>query len=107
MAPVGQATTHAPHRVQVSWSIATPRASQDSAPALQLAMQLLHATQMFFAYQSRISGINPSGFWHHLQESGQPLRKIVVRIPSPSLIENRLMSNTFARIIYPQIPCVR
>jgi hypothetical protein len=34
--------------------------------------------------------------WHHQQESGQPLKKTVVRIPGPSCVENRMMLKTTA-----------
>ena len=37
-----------------------------------------------------------SGFWHHRQASGHPLKKMVVRMPGPSWIENRWTSHTIA-----------
>jgi hypothetical protein len=44
----------------------------------------------------RVSGskLKPSGLWHQAQRRGQPLRKIVVRMPGPSCTANSLMSNS-------------
>ena len=35
----------------------------------------------------------PSGLWHHRQASGQPFIKTVVRMPGPSWMAYRLISN--------------
>ncbi len=48
----------------------------------------------FLRYTGCLVALSPSGFWHHLQRRGQPLKNTVVRIPSPSCTAKRLMSNT-------------
>jgi len=37
-------------------------------------------------------GLIPSGFWHHTQDIGHPLKNTVVLIPGPSSLQSRLTS---------------
>ncbi len=70
-APRGQAATQAPQAAQPSGCGQT--ASQ--------APQWMHRSRLFSRWGF---GEKLSGLWHHLQRSGQPLRKITLRMPGPS-----------------------
>src|SRR5271157_87761 len=58
----------------------------------QALTHFLHLTHLLFLYPICGAGFMHSGFWHHAQSSGQPLKKTVVLIPGPSCTENFWMS---------------
>ena len=83
IAAAGQASTQRPHSVQrvlSTWM----RSPSVSAPSGQAFTQPPHRTHVCGLCQSAGSGAMPSGFWHHGQRSGQPLRNSVLRSPAPS-----------------------
>ena len=41
-------------------------------------------------------GASPKGLLHHRQRRGQPLKKMMVRMPGPSVFRNRPMSKMMA-----------
>ena len=62
-------------------------------PPLTLSStHILQCIHRFLKYSGRRLNEIPSGFWHHTQDRGQPLKKTVVRMPSPSWVENLRIS---------------
>src|SRR5512138_2157939 len=62
-------------------------ASHVIAASGQIPMHAPHSKQRPRRYNN--TGLSGwlSGLWHHRHESGQPLKKTVVRMPGPSLME--------------------
>ena len=97
-APVGHASTQAPHTRQRPSSVRqmshgpapSPVSWSCSPPGAMIACSGHAATQLPQRMQRSGSGIGSgagdwlSGLWHHAQRSGQPLRNTVVRMPGPS-----------------------
>jgi len=72
-APVGQASTQAPHNWHCSWlggEGAFP--AQETPKGMRAALP--EPAQRLSTTRSR-SGDIPSGLWHQAQQSGQPFRK--------------------------------
>jgi hypothetical protein len=75
IAPSGHTSTHSPQRMQ------RPGRSHSSG-----------------------SGDWLSGLWHHQQDSGQPFKNTVVRMPGPSWMEKRRMSKIKPDSIKDKLP---
>ena len=69
-------------------------------PHTPLTTQELQAMQRLRRKTICGSELHDSGLWHHTQRSGHPFRKIVVRMPGPSLMAYRLMSKMLHLIIF-------
>ncbi len=94
-APVGQASTQAPHRAH-----AAPAALPGSAaPVGQTSAHSPQRAQRASWTMISGSGDRDSGLWHQRHRSGHPLRKTVVRIPGPSCSEYRCMFPTIPTTI--------
>ena len=105
--PIGETATHSKHvssgepdDAKVSSPVRRGVCGKVPEKVTRHFPTLLHYTR--FPAGPRIhcsSGDCPSGLWHHMQASGQPFRKIVMRMPGPSCTENSLISKTIADLI--------
>ena len=60
--------------------------------------QLWQPMHFLFVYIFTAPSENPSGLWHHTHLRGHPFMKMVVLMPGPSLMANRLMSKMSAML---------
>ena len=70
-----------------------PASVKVNAPVGQAFTQAPQPMHFFLVYSFSARGEMPSGLWHHTQASGHPFMKIVIRMPGPSFMAYRLISN--------------
>ena len=70
-----------------------PASVMVNAPVGHSSTQAPQPMHFFLVYSFSARGEMPSGLWHHTQASGHPFMKIVTRMPGPSFIAYRLISN--------------
>ena len=76
-------------------------------PCLAHCTQLPQCKHLFSIYKTCGSFFKPSGFWHQTQRKGHPFKNSVVRMPFPSCVAKRLISNTLPRHSDVVIACSR
>ena len=84
---------HSPHFLQLSKSTPWRPSTILCTSFLQVSAQEPQATQREALNRSCGFVVCDSGLWHHLHLRGQPLKKTVVLIPSPSVMQKRWMLN--------------
>ena len=92
-APVGHTFTHSPHPMHFVRSTQLGF-SGPIAPCRHAFMHFPHPMHFFWSYITSGSILCDSGLQHHRQESGQPFKNTMDRIPGPSFTEKRWISNT-------------
>jgi len=103
---VGQTSAQIPHKSHKSVFVIIPSEVRVNAFTGQFSTQVSQPMHFDFEYNFCRWGDIPSGLWHQTQLSGQPFKKIVIRIPGPSLMEYGLMSKirAFAKFLKVEIP---
>jgi len=92
LAPEGQAATHCPQAVQRD---VPPMPSSLPGVTIDCGHTFRHCPQSWHRSSKKAtcgSGLQHSGLQHQVQRSGQPLKKMTVRMPGPSLPDQRWSS---------------
>ena len=93
IAKVGQTSAHLPHVRHRDRSVTIPASVKVNAPVGHTSTQAPQPMHFFLVYSFSVRDEMPSGLWHHTQASGHPFMKIVTRMPGPSFMAYRLISN--------------
>ena len=93
IAKVGQTSAHLPHVRHRDRFVTIPASVKVNAPVGHTSTQAPQPMHFFLVYSFSARGEMPSGLWHHTQASGHPFMKIVIRMPGPSFMAYRLISN--------------